>query len=289
MTGLFSAARIVAFHRSLGLAKRRRGRLPRQVYPKMIELEYGKAIIAVFDRARAAFAPLRHELPTLLSRARAARQDDYPGGDGDARRARRLVEEATARMRQAIQPHEIEAVAQRFGDRTQRWQRDQLAKQVRAALGVDVPASDARIPALIEHFVQENVALIRAVPEAMALELDKQVTRAFTSGTRVETLSDEIEARFDIGERHARLIARDQVGKLAGQVNASRQKSLGITSFTWRTVGDERVREEHEALEGQQFSYDDPPDEGLPGEAILCRCSAEPVFDDILENADNDA
>ena len=31
-----------------------------------------------------------------------------------------------------------------------------------------------------------------------------------------------------------------------------------------RTAGDERVREEHDALNGQTFEYVDPPSEGLP-------------------------
>ena len=286
MSTALATAGIVRFHRSLGLSKRRH-RIPRQIYPKSVELEYGKAIIAVVARARPAFAPLFTELPALLARAQAARADDDVF-ESDAGRARRLVAEATERMRAAIQPRELEALAKQFGTRTEVFQTGQLQRQIHAALGVDVLASDAKLPALLDHFVHENVALIRAVPEKMALELDKQVTRAFTSGTRHEVLAREIEDRFDIGERHARLIARDQVGKLAGQVNASRQRSIGITSFRWATVGDERVREEHEELDGQEFEYDSPPDEGLPGEAVLCRCSAEPIFDGILDAAEDD-
>ncbi len=94
--------------------------------------------------------------------------------------------------------------------------------------------------------------------------------------------------QFGFGERRSKLIARDQVGKLYGQLNASRQKDIGVEKFTWRTVGDERVRDEHEALDGEVFSYDDPPEEGLPGEEVLCRCSAEPLFSDLLAAADEE-
>lgn len=286
MSTALATAGVVRFHRQLGLSKRRR-RIPKQIYPKSVEVEYGKAIIAMVARARPAYAPLLAELPALLARAAIARADD-DAFETDAGRARRLVAEATDRMRAAIQPRDLEALAKKFGTRTEVFQKAQLQRQIHAALGVDVLASDAKLPALLDHFVHENVALIRAIPEKMAIELDKQVTRAFTSGTRHEVLAREIEDRFEIGERHARLIARDQVGKLAGQVNASRQKSIGITQFVWQTVGDERVREEHEELDGQTFDYDDPPDEGLPGEAVLCRCSAEPVFDGILDAAEDD-
>jgi SPP1 gp7 family putative phage head morphogenesis protein len=49
-------------------------------------------------------------------------------------------------------------------------------------------------------------------------------------------------------------------------------------------VGDERVRDEHEGLDGEQFDYDDLPSEGLPGEPIQCRCYAEPVLSAILDD-----
>ena len=279
-------AGLVRFHRSVGLNVRRR-RIPRQRYPKSIEMEYGKAIVALVQHARTAYAPLLTELPALLARVAVARQDDNTG-ESDAQRARRLIAEATMRLEHAIRPADIEALAHRFATRTEQFQKGQLQKQVRAALGVDVAASDAKIPTLVQHFVAENLSLIKSIPADMSTRLDKSVTQAFTTGQRHEDLAREIQARFDIGERHARLIARDQIGKLAGQVNASRQRSIGITHWTWRTVGDERVRDEHEALDGQTFSYEDPPDEGLPGEPVQCRCSAEPIFDGILDELDND-
>ena len=279
-------AGLVRFHRSVGLNVRRR-RIPRQRYPKSIEMEYGKAIVGLVQQARTAYAPLLTELPALLARVAVARQDDNTG-ESDAQRARRLIAEATMRLEHAIRPADIEALAHRFATRTEQFQKGQLQKQIRAALGVDVAASDAKIPTLVEHFVRENVSLIKAIPADMSTRLDKSVTQAFTTGQRHEDLAREIQARFDIGERHARLIARDQIGKLAGQINASRQRSIGITQFVWRTVGDERVRDEHEALDGQTFGYEDPLDEGLPGEPVQCRCSAEPVFDGILDELDDD-
>ena len=271
----------IRLHRRHGLARPRR-RMPRQRYPKSIEFEYGRAMIGLFDRARPAFAPLIAELPRLLASA-VARRDDVTESEGQ--RARRLIAEATERMRAAIKPHDVEALAVKFANRTEAWQADQLAAQARAALGVDVFLADKRLPAIVDHFVAENVTLIRAVPEETALGVAKLVTQAFSAGTPHPELARRIEERFGMSERRARLIARDQIGKLCGQVNASRQRELGVTSFVWRTVGDERVRPEHEDLDGETFRYDDPPSEGLPGEPVCCRCSADPVFDDVLAEA----
>ena len=47
--------------------------------------------------------------------------------------------------------------------------------------------------------------------------------------------------------------------------------------YIWRTQGDDRVRSEHAAREGEVFDFDDPPEDGNPGEAENCRCWAEPI------------
>ncbi len=47
--------------------------------------------------------------------------------------------------------------------------------------------------------------------------------------------------------------------------------------YIWRTVGDDKVRGDHAAREGQNFSWDRPPEGGNPGEDYNCRCWAEPI------------
>jgi SPP1 gp7 family putative phage head morphogenesis protein len=104
-------------------------------------------------------------------------------------------------------------------------------------------------------------------------------------------LAEEIYEHFGIAERHATLIARDQLSKYYGAVNKSRQENLGVGKFIWRTMNDERVRDAHSELEGREFSWNDLPvndrgEEIYPGSEIQCRCSAEPVLDDLLDDID---
>jgi SPP1 gp7 family putative phage head morphogenesis protein len=275
-------ARHVRALRAVGLGTRRR-RMPRQIWPKSIETEYGKAMIALLDRGRVALEPLLHELPGMVDRAAADRRGDRMDA-GEAERARRLIEIARQRLEQAVQPTDVDALARLFGQRTQTYQRVQLGRQVHAALGVDVLAADGRrVATVLDHFVHENAVLIKSVPADCIAEIEKRVTQAFSNATPNARLADEIEERFSVSESRARLIARDQIGKLYGQTNATRQEDIGILSFIWRTAGDERVREEHQELDGQEFQYSDPPSEGLPGEPIQCRCYAEPVLGAILD------
>jgi SPP1 gp7 family putative phage head morphogenesis protein len=103
-----------------------------------------------------------------------------------------------------------------------------------------------------------------------------------------------------ITQRHARLIARDQIGKLNGQVTQTTQRLAGVTEYVWVTSDDERVRgtpggrypkakPSHFALDGETFRWDQPPMSGPgtqrrnPGEPIQCRCWGDPKLpDDIM-------
>jgi len=205
---------------------------------------------------------------------------------GEPTKAARLVADARKRFSNAVNPGTLDTLARKMARATTDAQRVQLAAQTKAALGVNITTLDKSVPKLVDGFAAENVALIKSLSNKTFDDVEKAVTRAFTSGASADDLSDELQDRFGIAERHARLIARDQIGKLNGQVTAARHQELGVKSFTWRTAGDDRVRPEHEDLDGQSFTYDDPPSEGLPGEPVCCRCSAEPDFGGLLDDID---
>jgi len=50
-----------------------------------------------------------------------------------------------------------------------------------------------------------------------------------------------------------------------------------MTKYIWHTMGDNHVRSEHAARNGQIFDFDNPPEGGNPGDAPNCRCWAEPI------------
>lgn len=254
---------------------RPRRRLPRQLPPKPLEREYGAAVQRQLGSLRAAFAPLLAALPGLLASAARDRRHDADEG----KRIRDYVEQARRTLASAVDTTALERLAAQFFNRTAVYQRVQLQRQMYAALGADAILSDRKLPTLLDHFVSENVSLIKSIPSGVADKIEQATTRAVASGTRHEELAIELNKIFSFGEDRALLIARDQVGKAYGQINASRQADLGITQFRWMTSEDERVRPEHEAIDGQTFNYPEgAPGEGLPGEPVLCRCWAEPVM-----------
>jgi SPP1 gp7 family putative phage head morphogenesis protein len=77
----------------------------------------------------------------------------------------------------------------------------------------------------------------------------------------------------------ARLIARDQVGKLQGQIHMTRMEDAGFERYEWMTVGDERVRTSHKARDGDIRTWEQSP---KPGQEIQCRCQPVVIAEDIL-------
>ena len=96
---------------------------------------------------------------------------------------------------------------------------------------------------------------------------------------RAAELSEMIQSVAQNNRNRAKLIARNQIGKLNGRLSQLRQQSAGITKYKWSTSKDERVRPAHEKREEKIFEWERPPSDGNPGYPLRCRCVAIPVID----------
>jgi SPP1 gp7 family putative phage head morphogenesis protein len=275
------SALLVKARRGLGIATRRH-RVPRAQYPKLVEGDYARAIVDLVTASMSAVRQLIDALPRLLRSAQETR--GIRADEDEARTARDAIERARLAVEQLANQTAIEGAAERAARQTSIHHRTQLSRQTKAALGVELVTMDARVPAMLKHFVAENVALIRSLAARPVDEIEKLVTRAFTEGLRYEDVAAEIHRRYEIAERHARLIARDQIGKLNAQITMARHREIGIQRFRWRTMRDGKVRRKHAVRDGKVYRYDDPHPQ--PGVEVCCRCYPEPVFDDLLSMLD---
>lgn len=181
---------------------------------------------------------------------------------------------------------EIRRLARKYGVAVETFNRRQLEKGLKRVLGIDVFASEPWLAEQIAAFSVKNVSLINSVPEKLFTELESGIFDRFSAGTRFESLAEYISQRFQVAENSATRIARDQVGKLNGQLTGLRQTNLGVTEYIWETSKDERVRDSHREKQGKTFRWNDPPsDTGHPGEDINCRCWASPVFSSVVEGS----
>lgn len=169
-----------------------------------------------------------------------------------------------------------------------RYNKAEWQKLIRQQYGVD-PTKEhpEKYKDVLDNWSVNNALLIKDIPFKSMQQIAQLTQEALLSGQApVDTASDIYDAmseRMDVTDSRAKLIARDQVSKLNANLTEERQADIGVTSYVWRTVGDERVRDTHEENDGQEFAWSDPPAEtGHPGEDVNCRCWAEPILPEVV-------
>lgn len=137
----------------------------------------------------------------------------------------------------------------------------------------------------IEKWISDNVDLISSIPKETLGDMKKLVYEGYLDGKPVRELTKEIQHTYSVSKERARLIARDQMGKLSCDITKAQQQDAGIREYQWRTCGDSKVRESHKKLDKKICSWDDPPvvDEKTgrrchPGQDYQCRCIAVAVL-----------
>ena len=264
--------------------RRRGGRPVRQQQPDAIRLEYARALVDTTQPMRKAAHAHDAEIVRLCAQARRSDRRDATDDDrARAGQAKQLVERAARAAVDAMNPKRVVADAEKYGARTSAFQYAQLDKQVRQQIGVPLSIVERPARDLIPQFAAENVQLVKTLPERDSGRIAALVDDAFSTGMHPETLARALVDAEDASEWDATRIARDQIGKLNAQLNQVRQEALGVEAYFWRTMRDERVRDEHDALEGQRFTWNEPPAEGNPGEPVMCRCFADPDFSALIE------
>jgi uncharacterized protein with gpF-like domain len=161
---------------------------------------------------------------------------------------------------------------------------------------------------------QENYKLITGLNEEYIKKLNSVVINGVQNGTPFETLVDQIKAVNDnMSDARARLIARDQTGKLQGLISKAQQTSIGMTAYYFMTAHDEKTRGNprgkypraisHWALDGMLCAWSNnsvySDDLGVtwkqrpsswihlaPGMDIQCRCTAASSWSSYLQDID---
>lgn len=224
---------------------------------------------------------IREELGPVLADELAAnplRRDDLSD------RVRAALAAYSRRLRGVIESERTVRSLASIGGEVEKRHKKAFYGRLASEVGVNVLATEPFRDAMMADWVRSNTSLITSLAESTVTGLSEEIDAAFSSGVRHEELRRRwrergIPVRFGTLEGRSKVIARDQVNKLNGQLTEHRQRNLGVTHYIWRTSGDERVRDRHVELDGQRFAWDSPPDEGHPGNAVQCRCVAEAVLD----------
>ena len=191
------------------------------------------------------------------------------------------------------------------GRTVEQWNTRTWARSMSSVLGVDVFAAGSLSSEFLRQeigsWAKENASLIKSIPNQMLTQIEGIAQRGVRAGENPRDIARELRTRFQVTESRARLIARDQIGKLNGQLTEARNKSLGIEQYIWSTSQDERVRTSHEVMDGLLCRWDDDSVysddggktwkqrssiggfEGHPGSDFQCRCASVPDLSSLLE------
>jgi len=246
----------------------------RWLYPAGVERDYTRRLVAVATSVTEAVEP-------RVLRALGLRQDvadpsiDAGWYDG-------LVQALQAGTNlSSVQDQVLGPLISEFARRTTTFNKQQFHGVLRSAYGVNVFTADPELRDLMRVWEGENLKLIKSIPSQYVDQLRGKVTAAVQSGQSLRDVVKLVKKTGDMAKGRAELIARDQVGKLNGDITQARQQGIGVEEYRWRGVRDGRERAEHLAREGKTYRWDSPPDDGHPGQPIRCRCGAEAVLPDL--------
>jgi uncharacterized protein with gpF-like domain len=318
---------LLSHRKNMSKAQRRRSVKPaRWLYPWATERHYGAAI-------RAWFRPLRDYITAYLKanekailqgdsadQVQKVRADALPGGtflkmirslNGWLDRYMPPLDESGKRN----SPPVIYAGLGKIADTMNKFNSKQWDKAAKIELGVEFPVYEDWWPDLKEIWANENYKLITSSARKYIDRVNQQVENAVTNGWSVGQLTQAImKISHSIRDTDASRIARDQIGKLNGQVTQARMEAVGLDMYIWSTSGDERVRGDpgglypnarysHYAMDGRLCRWDDPTvyseDGGKhwlprhsdwvqlhPGYDINCRCTALSYWNELVEEVD---
>ena len=138
---------------------------------------------------------------------------------------------------------------------------------------------------IIEATINQNVALIKSIPQQYLTQVEGMVMRSVQTGRDVGGLAKDLEKQLGVTRRRAALIARDQSNKATSALNTARYKELGIKTAIWMHSHSGRYpRPTHVAMNNKPYDVSkgmwdkDVGEWVFPGSLVNCKCVARPVI-----------
>ena len=206
-----------------------------------------------------------------------------------------------------------DTIASSWVDSVNQYNKDKFMSYMRKVLGIDIGAMvDEAMKDQLDVMMMESASYIKTIPDYLVGKVAQRVLQHYKGEPMPEnrTLRQQIREEFKVSDGRAKVLARDQTSKMNTSISSIRQTNLGIDTYIWKTVEDERVvgrpggkypkitklHRNHWMMQGLLCKWDDPTvysdDKGKtwkkrlqqmpqnhPGVDIMCRCRAAPYID----------
>lgn len=206
-----------------------------------------------------------------------------------------------------------DTIASSWVNSVNQYNKDKFMSYMRKVLGINIGAIvDEAMKDQLDVMMMESASYIKTIPDYLVGKVAQRVLQHYKGEPMPEnrTLRQQIREEFKVSDGRAKVLARDQTSKMNTSISAIRQTNLGIDTYIWKTVEDERVvgrpggkypkitklHRNHWMMQGLLCKWDDPTvysdDKGKtwkkrlqqmpqnhPGVDIMCRCRAAPYID----------
>ena len=163
---------------------------------------------------------------------------------------------------------------------------------------VNLPTSAEWWEDMKNSWAEDNYTLITSNAKNYISKINTLTEQAIVNGMSPGKLKEEIlKATESLSAKHCKLLARDQMGKLNGQITQAQMQEVGLDLYIWSTSMDDRVRDDHRVMEGLLCRWDDASvcsyDNGKtwverpgvqlhPGQDIQCRCVGLAYYPELI-------
>lgn len=146
---------------------------------------------------------------------------------------------------------------------------------------------------IISEEYTENLKLyVRKFSEEMVIDLREATQENALLGYRFDRLAAHIEDRYKTSARKAEFLARTETSIFMSNFRKEMFAQAGVRRYRWQTAGDQRVRDDHDHLNGRIFFYNQPPIADVatqtranPGGIWNCRCVDVPILEPVRSPA----
>ena len=278
----------------------------RKSYPRAIEAKYKTKLTSYFKPLVDFIAEFleKNQVVMLKGDSVEFKCDAIPGGT-----FRRMIESlegwlsiympTVAEMKDGQNNVILMSLGQ-TADLLKEWEDKQFSKQLQNGIGVSFQTNASWWPDTRDSWAQTNYSLIVSNARNYVTQINTLCEQGVVNGWGVKQLQEEIKKATDkLTDKKCRLLARDQIGKLQGQVSEAQMEEVGLEMYVWDTSGDERVRPSHKPMDGLLCRWDNANvcsyDNGKtwverpatavkmhPGQDIQCRCVALAYIPELL-------
>lgn len=187
-----------------------------------------------------------------------------------------------------------------IAEQLKKYEDNQFQKQLESGLGIKFPVETDWWENVKIVWSKTNYNLITSNARTYVNQINTLCEQGVVNGWSVKQLTEQIKNISDkLSNNKCRLIARDQIGKLQGQVSQAQMEEIGLEMYVWETSGDERVRSTHIPMDGLLCRWDNAnvysadggktwinrPSTAVrmhPGQDIQCRCVAVSYYPELM-------